>query len=359
MLMLTIEAIRKGDVWMKRITLFFACALLFVFAFASTAMAEGELLIYNWSDYTAPELIKKFEAETGIKVTLDIYDSNETLLAKLKSGGRGYDIIVPTHNFIPVMIQDGLIQKINASKMKGYDNITAQLKSPPWDPNNEYTIPWNVGSTSFCVNTDVYQEPVTSFKTLFEPPEELKGKIGMFDSAEECSNLALIYKGYELCNEDPEKMQEILDLLLAQKPFVKVYSSEGIHERLISGDVVVSGSWNGAAMRARKENPAIKYIYPKEGVMGWADNLAVPSGAKNYENALKFIEFMLQPENAAIQSNFSGYANGIKGSEAFFKPELKGAPELSVPDGIPVHFQKTCPEKAIRILDKIWTKVKQ
>ena len=344
---------------MKRIVLLLVAALVLICACSGAALAQGELLIYNWSDYTAPDLIKKFEQETGIKVTLDIFDSNETLLAKLKSGGSGYDIIVPTHNFIPVMIEEGLIQKINASKIKGYDNISDQLKSPPWDEGNQYTIPWNVGTTSFCVNTAEYKEPVDSFKTLFEPSEALKGKIGMFDSAEECSNLALIYKGYPLCNENLEQMQEILDLLVAQKPFVKVYSSEGIHERLISGDVIVSGAWNGSAMRARKANPAIKYIYPKEGVMGWADNLAVPSGAKNYDNALKFIEFMLQPENIAIQSNFSGYANGIKGSEQFFKDEIKGAPELSVPDGIPVHFQKTCPEAAIRILDKIWTKVKQ
>ena len=344
---------------MKRFLVLSVMALLLFSIAAPAALAGGELLIYNWSDYTAPDLIKKFEAETGIKVTLDIYDSNETLLAKMKAGGSGYDIIVPTHNFIPILIEDGLIQKINAGDMEDYKNISPQLKSPPWDPGNVYTIPWNVGTTSFCVNTSMYKEPVDSLKTLFEPPEELKGKIGIFDSAEECSNLALIYKGYPLCNTDLKQMQEIQDILLAQKPFIKVYSSEGVHERLISGDVVVSGAWNGAALRARKENPAIKYIYPKEGVMGWADNLAVPAGAKNYDNALKFIAFMLKPENIAIQSNFSGYANGIIGSEAFFKEGLKGAPELTVPDGIPVRFQITCPEEAIRILDQIWTKVKQ
>jgi spermidine/putrescine transport system substrate-binding protein len=343
---------------MKRIAVVMLCVLALLFS-AGTAIAAGELFLYNWSDYTAPDLIKKFEKETGIKVTLDIYDSNETLLAKMKSGGGAYDIIVPTHNFVTILIEEGLIQKVNAAEFKGYENIVDAMKGPPWDPKNEYTIPWNYGSTSFCLNTGAYNPAEESMDTLFNPPAELQGKIGMFDSSEENTNLALVYKGYPQCNEDPAQMQEILDLLLAQKPHVKVYSSEGIHERLVSEDVMMSGCWNGSAMRARKANPNIKYMYPKEGILGWADNLAVPTGAKNRENAIKFLEFMLQPENAALQTNFSGYANAIRGSEAFLKEELKGAPELTVPEGIPVHFHPQCSETAIRLLDKVWTKVKQ
>jgi spermidine/putrescine transport system substrate-binding protein len=326
---------------------------------AGTAMAQGELFLYNWSDYTAPDLITKFEKETGIKVTLDIYDSNETLLAKLKGGGGTYDIVVPSHNFVSIMIEEGLLEKIDASKLKGYENIIDTMKNPPWDPTNEYTVPWNYGSTSFCVNTDVYKGEIDTLKTLFEPPDELKGKIGMFDSSEENSCLALVYLGYQMCNENVEEMTKVQELLLSQKPFVKVYSSEGIHERLISGDVAISGCWNGSAMRARQGKSSITYVYPKEGLMGWADNLVVPKGAKNRENAIKFIEFMLQPENAAVQSNFSGYANAIKGSEAFMTEELKNAPELQTPAGVKLIFQPTCSEKAVKMLDKVWTKVKQ
>ena len=234
---------------MKRIAVVMLCVVALLFS-AGTAIAGGELFLYNWSDYTAPDLIKKFEKETGIKVTLDIYDSNETLLAKMKSGGGAYDIIVPTHNFVTILIEEGLIQKVNAAEFKGYENIVEAMKGPPWDPKNEYTIPWNYGSTSFCLNTGAYNPAEESMDTLFNPPAELQGKIGMFDSSEENTNLALVYKGYPQCNEDPAQMQEILDLLLAQKPHVKVYSSEGIHERLVSEDVMMSGCWNGSAMRA-------------------------------------------------------------------------------------------------------------
>ena len=343
---------------MRRVA--FVLSFIMIFAFGvGTASAGGDLFLYNWSDYTAPDLIEKFEKETGIKVTLDIYDSNETLLAKMKSGGGAYDIAVPTHNFITILIEEGLIEKINAAQLKGYENIIDSMKGPPWDPQNEYTIPWNYGSTSFCIDTEAYKGDYKTFKVLFEPPAELQGKIGMFDSSEENTNLALIYLGLAQCNENPEEMQKVLDLMMAQKPFVKVYSSEGIHERLVSGDVAISGCWNGAAMRARQGKPSVEYVYPREGILGWADNLVVPKGAKNYDNAIKFIEFMLQPENAAIQTNFSGYANAIRGSEQFMTEELKNAPELQTPPGIPIHFQPSCSEAAIRLLDKVWTKVKQ
>ncbi|MFH1139828.1 MAG: extracellular solute-binding protein [Pseudomonadota bacterium] len=344
---------------MKKMWLVIGSALLTLAITAGAAMAGGELLLYNWSDYTAPDLIAKFEKDTGIKVTLDIFDSNETLLAKLKSGGGVYDIVVPTHNFVPIMIEEGLLEKIDAPKLKGYDNIIDSMKSPPWDPGNVYTIPWNFGSTSFCVNTDVYKGDIESYKVLFEPPQELHGKIGMFDSSEEDSNMAIIYLGLTMCSEDPAEMKKVQDLLLAQKPAVKVYSSEGIHERLVSGDVAISGCWNGSAMRARKEKPGIRYVYPKEGLLGWADNLVIPKAAKNKESARKFLEFMMQPENAAIQSNFSKYSNAIKGSEAFLDEELKNAPELRIPEGTKMFFQPTCSEKAIKLLDKVWTKVKQ
>ncbi len=324
------------------------------------AHAEGKLYLYNWTDYTSPDLIAKFEKETAIKVTLDTFDSNETLLAKLKAGGgSGYDIVVPSHNFVPIMIKEGLLKEIKASELKGYDNIIDSLKSPPWDPGNVYSIPWQHGTTSFSVNTDVYKGDIDSFKVLFEPPTELQGKVAMFNSPDEVIAMALIYKGFPQCNEDAEQMKQVLDLLLSQKPHVKVYNSDGILERLVSGDAAMHMIWNGYAMRTRNQNGSIQYAYPKEGVVSWADNLVVPKDAKNAASAIKFIEFMLKPENAGLQSNFARYANGIKGSAAFMDEELKNAPEMAVPAGVEPVFTMSCSEKSIKLYDKVWTKLKQ
>ncbi|MCF8068975.1 MAG: extracellular solute-binding protein [Desulfobacterales bacterium] len=344
---------------MKKIAILAVSLFLVTTLCFGNALAEENLFIYSWTDYTSPEMLKKFEKETGIKVTLDTFDTNESLLAKLKAGGGGYDIVVPSHNFIPIFVDEGLLMEINAPELKGYENIMSKYKSPPWDPGNKYSIPWQTGTTSFSINTDVYKGDIDTYKIMFDPPPELQGKIAMFGSADEVIGMALIYLGFDQCNQSSDEMKKVMDLLMAQKPYVKVYNSDGILERLLSGDVALHMNWNGYALRVRNENPAIKYAYPKEGVMSWMDNLAVPKDAQNKENAIKFLEFMMQPENAGIQSNFARYANGIEGSAEFMDDELKAAPEINVPSNVNLIFSLACPEKSIKLYDKVWTKLKQ
>ena len=323
------------------------------------AQAEGELLLYNWTDYTAPDLIAKFEQETGIDVTLDTYDSNETLLAKLKQGGGGYDIVVPTHNFVQILMEEGLIQTINASDMANYENIDSKWRETHWDPGNAYTVPWQWGTTSFTVDTEVFGGDIDTYAVLFRPPPELQGKIGMFRAPDEVIAMAQIFLDVPLCNESPDDMQRVQELLEQQKPHVKVYNSDGILERLVSGDTAIHMNWNGYSLRARTEKSSLRYAYPREGALSWFDSIAVPANARNYENALRFVAFMLQPENAAIQSNFAGYANGIAGSEAFMSEELETAPEVNAPADVRAVFSETCPEAAIRLADRVWTRLQQ
>lgn len=322
---------------------------------SGAAQAGGDLFIYNWTDYTAPELIEKFEAETGISVSIDTYDSNETLLAKLQAGGTGYDIVVPGQGFVPILIEEDLLLPINGPELLGYENITEQFKDPEWDPGNAYTIPWQWGTTSFTVNTDVFEGDLNSYDVLFQPPEELQGKVGMFRSAEEAIFQAQIALGVPQCSEDPAEMTKVLDLMKAQKPYVLTYSSTGILERLVSGDVLISQNWNGYSMRSRMEKPSLEYAYPPEGVPAWVDSLAVPRGSENYENAISFLEFMLRPENIALQSNFAGYANGVTGSEGYMAEDLIGQPELSAPADVPLIFGKTCSPEAVDLRNLVWT----
>ena len=144
---------------LKHLSVAAAALALGIGAAGSAAQAGGDLFIYNWTDYTNPDLIKKFEAESGVKVTLDTYDSNETLLAKLKSGSAGYDIVVVSSDFVPIFAKEGLIQKIDAAKLPGYDNIKDRWKSPAWDKDNAYTIPYDWGLTSVAVNTKFVKDP--------------------------------------------------------------------------------------------------------------------------------------------------------------------------------------------------------
>ena len=160
---------------------------------AASAAAEGDLFLYNWTDYTSPDLVDKFERETGINVTLDTYDSNETLLAKLKQGGGGYDIVVPSHNFVEILISEGLIQRIDAKSLPGFENIDPKWQGPEWDSDNSYTVPWQWGTTSFTVDTSVYGGDIDTYVVLFDPPAELRGSIGMFRTPDEVIPMAQIY----------------------------------------------------------------------------------------------------------------------------------------------------------------------
>jgi spermidine/putrescine transport system substrate-binding protein len=340
---------------MKRISI----GLITAFALAPlAAYADGDLFIYNWTDYTPPDLIAKFEAETGIKVTLDTYDSNETLLAKLQAGGTGYDIAVVTHSWVDIFAKEGLIQKIDASTMPGYDSIDERWRSPEWDPQNAYTIPYQWGITTYSVNTANYSGAIDSLRLLFQPPPELQGKLGMLNSPSEVITLAQVYLGMPFCQTDPAEMTKVQDLLMAQAPFVKVFNSDGIIERMASGETAMHMGWNGGLMRAREMNPDVKMAFPKEGVVGWMDNIIMPTGAANPDNARAFIEFMLRPENMAAVSNFARYANASTAANEFLDDAMQAAPELDVPSEIEVRFLKTCDEAATALIDRVWTKVK-
>jgi spermidine/putrescine transport system substrate-binding protein len=326
---------------------------------AHDARAEDKALrIYNWGGYTAPDVVAKFEKETGIKVSIDTYDSNETLLAKLTAGSSGYDIAVTSADFVPVMITQGLIQPIDASKLANYGNLAPEWKSRDWDPGNKYSVVWNWGTTSAVVDTAIYKGSLDSLGVIFDPPEELKGKIGMSGAMSEVISLALVYLGKPQCTSDKEDLKALSALLEAQKPSVKVYDAAGVAERLGAGELVASQTWSGAAYTARQQRSSLKYVYGKEGVYGWADNVVVPKTAQHPENAKAFINFLMNPENAGLLSNYTGSQNGIMGSDKFMKKELVGAPEINPPKDEKISFGKVCPEAATRAYDRIWTKLR-
>ncbi len=341
---------------MKRhLTLFATAAAMLI---SASANAEGELFIYNWTEYTPPELVEKFEKETGIKVSVDTYDSNETLLAKLQAGATGYDLVVPSQNFVPIMINEGLIQKVAVYDLPNYKNYEDSWKKPEWDPEHEYTAPWQWGTTSFAY-ADSYSGKGESLKEFFEPSEELRGRLSVFPTPDEVVSLANIYLDIPFCSEDPKQMKKIQDLLVAQKEYVVAYNNETMSDLIASGEALMTNHWNGYSRLGRLAGAPVNYAYPKEGVVGWFDSLVVPSSAKNVENARKFMNFMMDPVNMAILTENQGYGDAIKGTAQYYSEELKSSPEVNPPADLNVVFAPTCSPKAQSLIDKVWTKVLQ
>lgn len=326
-------------------------------AWPGSATAAGDLYIYNWGEYTPPELVEKFEKTFDVTVHIDTYDSMETMLAKLKSGAAGYDIIVPGDGMMTILIKEDLLAEINVSEMENYANVDEKWRGVYWDPGRKYSAPWAWGSTSFAIDTDVVKGDVDTLKVLFDPDDAIKGKINMLRDLNDVFNMALRYLDLPRCNGNPEDLKKVLELLMTQKEWLKSYNSE-TKELLVSGEAAASMSWNGYAMRARDEKPSLKYIYPREGYTGWMDNVAVPKNAPNIENAKAWVNFVMAPENAAMITNYARYSNGIMGSETFIDANLADAPELNPPADAPApEFVPTCSPEVIKLYDRLWTKL--
>jgi spermidine/putrescine transport system substrate-binding protein len=344
---------------MKRFVIGLMAATALVAVAAGPAAADGKLNIYNWGNYTNPELIKKFEETYTVEVTLDDYDSNEIMLAKVREGNTGYDIVVPGDYMILVMIEQDLLAKVEPNKMENFKNLDPKWVDVWWDNGREYSVPWQWGTTSFTVDTEVYKGDINTLALMFDPPAELQGRINMLNDMNDVINAGLRYLGYSRCNGNQDQLREVTELLLKAKPHWRTMDYATI-EKLTSRDVDLSQNWNGAAMRARADRPSLKYAYPKEGFTGWMDNVAVLKDAPNMENAKLFVNFIMAPENAALISNFARYANGVLGSDKFMDPEMLSAPEIVMPADAPTpDFVKPCPQEVVELYNKVWTRLKQ
>jgi spermidine/putrescine transport system substrate-binding protein len=193
----------------------FGAALVFA---GGPANAAGELQLFNWGNYTNPELLEKFEKETGIKVTVTGYDDNDSALAKIKAGGHGFDMVVPSSNYVPIWIEEGLLLESRPDQMPNFKNLEAQWQDVDWDPGRHYTVPWQWGSVGVMVDTAVYNGDIDTSAIIFDPPAELVGKINVAPEMADVIGTALRYVGSEPCTDDKEALKKARDVLMSAKP---------------------------------------------------------------------------------------------------------------------------------------------
>lgn len=341
---------------MTRLTGTLACGLATLTATA--AVAEGELHIFNWGNYTPPELIEKFQDTYDVRVTVTEYDSNDAALAKIKAGGHGFDIVVPTSSFLPIWIEEGLLLQTRPDQMENFANVLPEWVDVDWDPGRTYTAPYQWGTTGILMHTGSYAGDINTSAIFLDPPEELRGRINVVPEMQDVMNLAIMYYGGEMCTDDMDLLRQVRDGLLAAKPHWTGIDYPPF-ETFINEDILASTFWNGASMRIRAANPEFAYGYPREGFPIFMENVAVLADARNPDNAALFQNFVMDPENAAIISNYLRYANAIRGSEEFMDPDLLSAPELTIPEDLrdKAQFAQLCAPATQDLYTRIWTEV--
>jgi spermidine/putrescine transport system substrate-binding protein len=322
----------------------------------TAALADGQLNIYNWGNYTSPEMIKKFEEKYKVKVTVTDYDSNDVALAKIRAGGHGFDMVVPSANFLPIWINEGLLLETRPDQMENFKNVDPKWVDVEFDRGRHYSVPWQWGTTGMAVNSSAYSGDIDTSNIILDPPPELAGKLNVVPEMSDVMTLAIMNVGGEPCTGDKEILKKARDKLVAAKP--KWLSMDySTMDKFVKGDLMGGLDWNGIVFRTRLQNDKMRYGYPKEGFIVWMDNLTVLKDAKNVENAKLFQNFMMDPENAAMLSSFARYANGIKGSDAFMPEDMKTAREIVIPPELVAKgkFSLACEPAVTEIYTKIWT----
>ncbi|NLY18478.1 MAG: spermidine/putrescine ABC transporter substrate-binding protein [Clostridiaceae bacterium] len=268
------------------------------------------LNIFNWGDYINNDLITKFEKETGIKINYEMFDTNETMLAKLETGGTDYDIIFPSDYIVEELIIRDMLMELDFNNIPNFKYVDNRFRNLAYDPLNKYSVPYFWGTLGILYNTDVVKEKVDSTSILFD--EKHAGQIMMLDSMRDSIGITLQMLGYSTNSTNPAEINEAKELLIKQKPIINGYYVDEVVDMMINGDVAIALNWSGAAMEIYWQGVEnIEYVIPREGTNMWVDCMVIPKTCRHKKEAEMFINFMLDPDNAFVNSEYVGYSSPV------------------------------------------------
>ncbi|MCX6789633.1 MAG: spermidine/putrescine ABC transporter substrate-binding protein [Candidatus Gribaldobacteria bacterium] len=285
------------------------------------------LNVYNWEDYFGTSTIEDFEKEFEVKVNLQTYDSEDTMLSAVQSDPTKYDIIVASDILVKEMINMKLLAQVDMENIPNFKNIGNEFQNPFYDPGNKYSVPYMWGTSGIAINHKYIKETEPSWSILWNPA--YKGKISMLNNMQDVLGATLKYLGYSANSVDPTELAKAKDLLIKQKPLLKGYQDDlTIKDELISEELWASHTYSGSGTAAAAENENVEYIIPKEGGFIWVDNLLIPIGAQHKYTAEVFINYILRPEVSAKIANYLWYADTNEAAKKFINPEILQDPAL-------------------------------
>ncbi len=301
---------------------------------------DGDLNLYNWSEYMDPELISGFEQEAGVDVTETFYDSNETMLAQIDAGGAAYDLVVPSDYMVETMIEADLLVPLNRDALSNLSNLDPDFTAPPFDPDGAYSVAYQWGTTGLGFSYDVVPDPAQlSWGLIFDPEmgAAVAGQVQMLNDERETLGAALKYLGYSLNSTDRDEIDEAAQLVREAKDRIATFDSDAYDDLLVQGETMVAHGYSGnffTAFDAADAWDSFGYGIPIEGGTAWVDNMAIPTTAENVCSAHAFINYLLDAENGAALTNFNYYASPNAAAEEFILAEILEDPAIYPPPDV-------------------------
>lgn len=340
---------------------------------APAASEERVVNVYNWYDYIEPGLLKQFEARTGIRVRYDVFDSNNTLEAKLLAGHSGYDVVFPSGAFLNSLLPAGVFRALDRSRLPHWSNLDPDIlaRLAVADPGNAHAVPYTWGITGIAwdeakVRARLGAPPPDSWALLFDPQLTRRLAdcgVGLYDSPNVIVPSVLAWLGRMPDSESPGDLQAVEQALLAARPNLRGVSTASLVDQLTSGELCVIIASNGDAMQARERariaarGQQVGYSIPREGAVMWFDVAAIPADAPHPDNAHAFIDFLMEAEVAAANSNAIHFPNGNRAAQALIAPELANARIFPTGDlAVRLIPERSRSEAYVRERTRVWTR---
>lgn len=317
---------RVGHAYMPDLASSLVCLLILLGSILPVHAAPPEVRFFNWSDYLPEEVLERFTRETGIAVRYSTYESNEAMYAKIKLlRGRGYDLTVPSTYFVDKMRKEGLLAPLDKAKLPGFSNLDPRHLDKPFDPGNRYSIPYLWGTTGIAFNAAKFDPAhVQAWADLWRP--EFRRSLALPNDMMEVFPMALRVLGFSPNSTNPAEIRQAYEKLRRLLPNVRLFNSDSPLVLFVTGEVDAGMMWNGNVYRALQEDPNIRYVFPREGCLLWMDNLVIPKGAENIDNAHRLLDFLLRPDVARLITERIGYPSPNAGAVQLLKPELRDNP---------------------------------
>lgn len=298
---------------MKKIALTILIISLIFTGLTGCGSSSGEVLyIFNWGDFIDMDLVRQFEREFGIRVIYEEYDTNESMYARLKAGGR-YDLIIPSDYMIAKLIRENMLEEIDFTNIPNFKYIKDSFRNMNFDPENRFSVPYVWGTLGILYNTERVRGTVDSWSVLFDPAN--RNEVFMIDSMRDSIAVALNYLGYSINSKNEEELQAAKQLLIQQRIDVNpVFVNDEGKDMIMEGQATFFVTWSGEAMQVISQDSRFNYVVPKEGSNLFIDSMAIPRGARNKRNAEKFINFMLRTEVARANIEYIEYSTPHTGA---------------------------------------------